>query len=187
MKTYGPKLKCITEKIQLNGDYNSDSATNLVVVFDLCDPEKRNDCQPKSHILDWLDEKYIITLENEKKFEENNIQKGVMHQATLRWFPMSASVRQDSVRMINRGQIELNDDIYIGVFGSDLQDIFFFGQKESRLIPYRNLWQKSITYEVSLDKYLHVRTVKSSLDVLRDLGGLSSAMVAICSAAVLVF
>ena len=38
-----------------------------------------------------------------------------------------------------------------------------------------------MTYEVSLDHFIYVRRVKSILDILRDIGGLSTAIGAIFS------
>ena len=67
--TYGPKMKCINEEgFDLFGNYDTAAAKNLLVTFDKCDPEKRNDCKSEQEITDWLSSKYIIILENSKSF-----------------------------------------------------------------------------------------------------------------------
>lgn len=45
-----------------------------------------------------------------------------------------------------------------------------------REIPYANNVLKSITYEISLDKIIYGRTTYSTLDFLRDLGGLATSL-----------
>ena len=50
----------------------------------------RRKCKPEADIEHWLENKFIITLENEKKFVqddfgENRIQKN----STLKWYPIS--------------------------------------------------------------------------------------------------
>ena len=46
----------------------------------------------------------------------------------------------------------------------------------SRMLPYKNLMHNSITYEMSLSRVEYTRTVYSTLDFLRDIGGLFGAL-----------
>lgn len=46
----------------------------------------------------------------------------------------------------------------------------------SRILPYKNLMHNSITYEMSLSRVEYTRTVYSTLDFLRDIGGLFAAL-----------
>ncbi len=56
----------------VKGNYDTNEAANLMVVFDECDPEKRKakglKCKTKSEIDKWLEFKYFYVLENEKQF-----------------------------------------------------------------------------------------------------------------------
>ena len=46
----------------------------------------------------------------------------------------------------------------------------------SRILPYKNKMHNSITYEMSLSRVEYTRTVYSTLDFLRDIGGLFAAL-----------
>ena len=77
-------MKCIDEKQQTDifGSYNTDKASNLMIVFERC-KVKTNDnkpCKDDSVIDDWLKYKYIVSLENEKTF----VQDGFNDDSILR-------------------------------------------------------------------------------------------------------
>ena len=64
-------MKCIDEQDQdyaIQGSYNTDKASNLMVVFERCDKLGPIPCQSDQAISEWLEYKYIVTLENEKRF-----------------------------------------------------------------------------------------------------------------------
>ena len=44
-------MNCIDEPFEVFGDYNSNSASNLMVVFDICDPKKRT-CKSEAEIVE---------------------------------------------------------------------------------------------------------------------------------------
>ena len=49
-------------------------------------------------------------------------------------------------------------------------------QAPSRILPYKNKFWNSITYEMSLSQVEFTRTVYSFLDFMRDIGGLLAAL-----------
>ena len=65
-------MKCLDDseaELRINGNFDSEKATNLMVVFERCDVSKpENNCVDDIEFEAWLRSKYIITLENEKKF-----------------------------------------------------------------------------------------------------------------------
>ena len=66
---YKSKLKCLDEQIEINGNYNTGVASNLIIAFVKCsDDSKKGRCKSDGEIEKWLENKYLITLENEKKF-----------------------------------------------------------------------------------------------------------------------
>ena len=68
MKTYGPKMKCLVDpNMDYFGNFDTDKAQNLMIVFEICDKTKRT-CKTDTEITEWLRFKYIVTLENERKF-----------------------------------------------------------------------------------------------------------------------
>ena len=62
-KRFLPFLHCIDESYDIFGDFNSDYASNLAVIFKRCDPTERK-CKSDEEISEWLDKKYIMVLEN---------------------------------------------------------------------------------------------------------------------------
>ena len=63
-------MTCVDQKFQIWGDYDSDRAQNLMIVFELCQPDPATGkvCKSKKEIDDFLLGKYIYVLENEKTF-----------------------------------------------------------------------------------------------------------------------
>ena len=54
LKLYGNKLKCMDhENNTIFGNYNSPQANNLVIVFELCNPDLRK-CKSDDEIKQWL-------------------------------------------------------------------------------------------------------------------------------------
>ena len=48
------RFKCINEPYDIWGDYNSDRAQNLMIVYELCDPKIRTTCKSQEEISDAL-------------------------------------------------------------------------------------------------------------------------------------
>ena len=57
-------FRCIAEDFEIAGSFNTDTASNLMVVFELCDPVKRKTCKDEEAIKKYLKQSYIATLEN---------------------------------------------------------------------------------------------------------------------------
>ena len=67
-KKYVPKMKCIDEDIEIYGDFNTNIASSLLVVFETCDPEQRTTCADQATIDNWLKFKYLIVAENTENY-----------------------------------------------------------------------------------------------------------------------
>ena len=54
------------------GNFNTYKADNLMVVFEKCNPDDHLEdpefCKSDEEIIEWFDGKYILSLENEKRF-----------------------------------------------------------------------------------------------------------------------
>ena len=74
--------------------------------------------------------------------------------------------------------MEILDDVW--GFNAVNEHGFFVETLPVRTLPYKNKFQNSITYEMSLDQKYYYRTVYSSLDFLAEIGGLFSAFSKIC-------
>ena len=60
-------MKCVDEDFQIYGEYNTNIASNLMIVFETCDPEKR-DCADPETIKEWIKFKYLIISENSENY-----------------------------------------------------------------------------------------------------------------------
>ena len=97
MKTYGKKLYCIDEKLKLHGDYNSEKALKVEVVFEKCNNQTivpANTCHSDEDLKQWMMRKFIIVVQNEIQFQivdysENKIKP----IAKLIWHPFSSWMR----------------------------------------------------------------------------------------------
>ena len=56
---------CIDEELEIFGEFDSNQAQNLMIVFDKCDPEKRDKCKSEAEINEVLQGSYIVIVENE--------------------------------------------------------------------------------------------------------------------------
>ena len=53
------------------GSYNTDKASNLMIVFEKCNKKKNKKCKSDKAIKNWLEFKYLVVLENEKRFNQD--------------------------------------------------------------------------------------------------------------------
>ena len=64
---------------------------------------------------------------------------------------------------------------------------FFIEHLPARELPYRNLFQNSITFEISQTQTVFYRRIFSILDMMGNLGGLYGALVPLCLSIVRIF
>ena len=83
METYGPKLKCVDLEASYNllGNFNTELASNLMVVFERCDTKvPGNNCAGDAEFKDWLASKYLITLKTKSVLSIINLKNKVWQQ-----------------------------------------------------------------------------------------------------------
>ena len=71
MENYGRRLRCLVDKedLHLYGNFDTNAADNLMVVFETCDPQKlgfAQRCKSDEEIRTWMQEKFILVLTNQK-------------------------------------------------------------------------------------------------------------------------
>ena len=89
--------------------------------------------------------------------------------------------------MIEKVKLSLTDKL-IHMGGGLLLDedkTFDITLRQSRFLPYKNMFWNTITYEVSLDRTEYFRKVYGTLDFIRDIGGLFAGIAALFSPIVL--
>ena len=82
------------------GGYTTQATQNVMVVFDKCDRTIRS-CKSETDINKWLENKYIVHVENIKRFIQHEFEDERIEMASsLKWHPVSPDVRSDTVNII---------------------------------------------------------------------------------------
>ena len=136
-----------------------------------------------------MQEKYIVVFENNKHFEEEKfITDAIEQNARVRYSPLSGDLRTDTVKKVHRKRITMNDHrIGLSAFFESEEFSFDLTFEPIRILGYKNNFQNSITYEISLDQTVLSRKLYNFFDFLRDIGGLFSALGPIFATIVFIF
>ena len=177
-------MKCLDQPFDmfnLYGNYNSGTAANLFIVFERCQPETGvRVCKSETVIDNWLKGKYFLLLDNEKRFIKNQFhERSIDSTSKTKWYPVSPKTRDDNLRVIKRGSVELKDSFYsiLGSYSDTNENFFTYDENvQPRAITYNDFMQKAITYEVSLDRLEFKRSVYTLSEFLSDVGGLVAAL-----------
>lgn len=165
-KDYIPSMKCIDEDYELYGEFETNVAHNLMVVFERCDPEQRT-CADDAVIDEWMQFKYILTVENEENYLQTRPAGNRMEQyAKISWFGLSPNTRVDKVKRITFEDIQLMKSplgiSFQGGTNIETERILRLEESQSRILPYKNKMVNAITYEVN-HKRIFVQRVDYTL------------------------
>ena len=188
-KFYGPKLKCIKEPFKLFGNFNSNSSSNLMVVFEKCDPSKRT-CKSEDAYVEWTKGKYILTLQNEVKFQSHvfDTKDRLISQSSTQWYSISSLLRLEYINMVQRSELEMMDVVYgIGGLFADSALGFVLEESPRRFMTYERPFQNAITFEISRNRDIYHRDVYTILDLLSEVGGFFGAIAPFCHGLVHMF
>ena len=92
---------CIDDEYEIKGTYDTLNSINLVVVFELCDREKRSTCKSDEEIKKKLEGSYIIILENKQTYQPNEFPgspEQIKNFSKFYWYPMSVEIALDYPR-----------------------------------------------------------------------------------------
>lgn len=95
-------MKCIDEPYEIKGDFHTNSAANLMIVFDKCDHTKRK-CKNETEIAKFLEFKYIIYIENQVKYKHQNDHSSGQHidkHSYFKFLAISTQVRSDTPKLV---------------------------------------------------------------------------------------
>ena len=177
------------ESLEILGNFNTEKASNLMIVFERCDITKENNnCASDEDFKKWTEQKYIFSLINEKKFVKNKFQEfSLAAFATTNWLGISTNSRNDVPKIITRSHIKRSDEPFDIAEMQSVQDNGFFLETMSlRALPYANMFHNTITFELSLSEMQYRRHVYSILDFVGDIGGLYGALFPICTILVII-
>ena len=100
VKKFYDKLQCLDENFDLQGNYNTAKAKQLVLTFEIC-RDATNSAQRTCHdyeevIKPWLKRKFLFTLENRQLFDKEQIEQDKIDSySALTWHVISPQIRTD--------------------------------------------------------------------------------------------
>jgi len=176
VKNSSINLQCIIDDYSISGDFNSNSASNLMVVFELCDSSVRF-CKSKEDIDKALTQSYLLMIENSETYKQQNTPtsgKMILRQAHVSWHAISKILPIDFHRNIQVEDVKYNYYNYgLGLY-RELETIFKIIESPNRVLPYLRPFQIAVTFEIDSTKYELIRLEFSLFDWLSAIGGLSS-------------
>ena len=109
-------LRCIEDQYDIKGDFNSNVASNLMVTFQICDPDNPENtgatkCKSKEKIDEALTASYILLIENVERYKhQNSPTSGKMfkRETTISWYALSLSIRVDFLKKIIVREVKYN-------------------------------------------------------------------------------
>ena len=176
------QLRCIDSDYEIKGDFNSNAASNLMVTFQVCDPEYpertgATQCKSKDEIEEQLKASYLLLVENVERYKhQNSPTSGKMfkRETKISWQSLSLSTRVDFLKKIAVTEVKYHDkNLGLGV-GRSTETIFQTHEKPSRVLIYDRPWQIAVTFEIDSTYYKLIRMELSYLDWLSSVGGLST-------------
>ena len=87
MDIHWKKLKCVNrdQELLMYGRYESQAASNLMIVFEKCDENKRT-CKTPTQQAEFLEGKYILTLDNIRRFIQQEFDEArIEASSVVKW------------------------------------------------------------------------------------------------------
>ena len=75
IEVYSQKLWCTDSDPIVMGNYYTQKARTMVITLNKCDPKERSTCKSDDEIERYLRDKYIIVLENNYNFKQQNYEE----------------------------------------------------------------------------------------------------------------
>ena len=152
-------MKCIDEPFEIKGEFNTNTAANLMIVFDKCDPTKRT-CKSEAEIIEFLEFKYIIYMDNEIHYKHQNdhsLGEHIEKYSNFQFLSVSSTVRTDNLKLITISDVEYSEDRVGLGFDMITHRVFTNLDGITRFLPYKNNFQTALTYEVGTTRYQLIR------------------------------
>ena len=109
---YSKKFKCLqTDKIELQGDYNSAKAQVIAIQFEMCDNSTYTGgiCKSDEEITEWMRRKFILINQNQERFSAREYQpaKKITYETRLDYVLLNTQVREDVIYFTKLTELEL--------------------------------------------------------------------------------
>ena len=143
LNNYGRRLKCPENKsdLEVMGNFDSSAAANVMVVLEKCDNKTSTiTCKSNAEIDAFLEFKYILLLQNERKFIQYEFGEGSINRvASLKWYGVNPNSRSDFVLKFQRTIIGLADSLFsVAGLDSVSEQGFYSTDAATRELPYVN-------------------------------------------------
>ena len=156
MSSVSDLMKCIDEPYTISGHYDSKTASNLMVVYEKCNPEKRK-CKSKEFIEKAIEGSYMLLVDNSEHYSHHAVpgsEEMIISESNQKWYALSTSIRLEWPKKITISNI-LWDSLRIGIGNMNLEteQIFALLPQFNRIMNYSETYQMAITYEVDSTNY----------------------------------
>ena len=141
IKRFYGKLTCVDENFELQGNYNTAKAKQLVLTFEICrdapDAEVKKCFDYDTVIEPWLRRKFLFTLENRKLFSKEQIESDkIKLYSALQWHVVSPQIRTDNYFSLSVTELNLQDSIGTVGFEEEVHQIFDVNPTGTRLYDF---------------------------------------------------
>ena len=105
----------MTDNLRIQGDYNSQKARSLVIVFDKCNEPEGSPikCKSDTEIKSWLRRKFILLVYNQRRFRLEKFDSfKVVPESRTAWVPINSQLREEFVFNVQMTHLQLQDHIW---------------------------------------------------------------------------
>ena len=157
------------------GDYNSASAQQISMRFNFCDDSKRDDCFTEEETKEWLQNKYMILLYRQIRFDPNSFYEDTKIKETrIHYIPISTQSRLITPFKLQQTHLKTQDSELFSLdswTATTRKDLFTLQELIKK--PYErkdNTWMQ-ITIEMDLNRMTYARSRYTALELLAQFGG----------------
>ena len=81
-------MKCVDQPISTYGNFQTESAKILLIIFERCDHGLRKTCKSDEELKNWLKDKYLVFAYNKQVFNSTGFkEKAINKYAWIDWLP----------------------------------------------------------------------------------------------------
>ena len=99
------------EALPIRGHYNTLKAETPTIILRKCDSTKRSTCKSDQEINEWLNGKFIFTIENNWKFNATSYdpEYRLEKQSKFRWFSLNSNAVEEQFLMFSAKEMSFQD------------------------------------------------------------------------------
>ena len=183
IELYQKKFRCLdTSDLDIYGDFNTPKATLLNIQLKKC--SGRDDCLPDSKIEEFLQNKYLLLVMNQVRFDSENYgEEAIIKESKVKWLTINTQTRVTYPFALNKQLLLLQDKLFNFDDYTELEneDVFRFNELPSQ--SYEKYGeqdlpvQMNLTFERDMNLVVVVRDGYTVLDWISDIGGIQGILI----------